>query len=99
MRRKGCGKISQMSRAKKPLHIVRELIAPRSYFALLTSLALLALLSAGVADTHSTRAAVIVLAFTLIISISVAVSRHKHTSYSMFFGGLLIGVMLTTFSF
>jgi len=79
-----------MQNPHKHLLLLRELIAPKSYFALLASLFFLTILSAGTADNVVTRGAVTMLGLFLVCSISVAVSRERHTAYGMFFGGICV---------
>jgi hypothetical protein len=82
--------------AKQKLSVLQELIAPKSYFALLTSLFLLTLLSAGTSQGPFARVSVSAIALLLVMSISVAVSRAKHTAYGMFLGGLVVSLMIIT---
>jgi hypothetical protein len=83
-----------MKIAWQKLALLRELIAPRSYFGLLISLFLLTMLSTGTADTPFVRTAVSVLGLLLVMSIGLAVSQKKHISYGMIIGGLLVCLMI-----
>jgi hypothetical protein len=83
-----------MSTTFEKLSLLKELIAPKSYFALLISLGLLTLLSAGVADGPLARIMVIVFALSMVSSIGMAVSTTKRLAVGMFIGGFVVFAML-----
>ncbi len=85
-----------MTKTIEKLTLIKELIAPRSYFALLVSLALLTLLSAGIADGPLSRVMVILFAFSMVTSIGMAVSTTKRLAVGMFACGFIIFIMLVT---